>query len=252
MPVSTEEIQITTAKGAKMGAYVARPGTPGRLPAVIVFMEIFGVNDHIRDVTRRVAAEGYVAIAPDFFYRTAPGIQLGYDEQGMNTGIGNLMKLQADEMIADAKDTLAYLRSQPDVEGEKIGAMGFCIGGHMTYLVACETDIVAAASYYGGGIAAPQGPGGAPSTLTRTSKIRGRIQCYFGGKDAMIPGDQVEAVRAALAKAGVDHSVDVYPDADHGFHCDQRASYHAASAKDAWSKTLALFEQRLKGKDGKR
>ena len=252
MAVKTEDIQIPTAKGAKMGAYLARPETPGRAPAVIVFMEIFGVNDHIRDVTRRVAAEGYVALAPDFFHRTAPGVQLGYDEQGMNTGIGNLMKLQADEMIADAKDAIAYLRSRPDVEGEKIGAMGFCIGGHMTYLVACETDIVAAASYYGGGIAAPQGPGGAPSTLSRTPKIRGRIQCYFGGKDAMIPLDQVAAVRKALESAGVDHSVEVYPEADHGFNCDQRASYHAPSAKDAWSKTLALFEQKLKGKGAKR
>ncbi len=252
MSISTEEVQITTSKGAKMGAYLARPGMPGRLPAVIVFMEIFGVNDHIRDVTRRVAAEGYVAIAPDFFHRTAPGIQLAYDEKGMETGIQNLMKLSADDMIADAKDTLAYLRGLPDVEGAKIGAMGFCIGGHMTYLVACETDIAAAAAYYGGGIAAPQGPGGAPSTLSRTAKIRGRIQCYFGAKDAMIALDQVDAVRSALTKAGVDHSVDVYPEADHGFHCDQRASYHAASAKDAWQKTLALFDQKLKGKGGKR
>ncbi len=247
MSLTTENVQITTSKGAKMGAYLARPSAPGRLPAVIVFMEIFGVNDHIRDVTRRVAAEGYVAIAPDYFFRTAPGLELGYDEKGMETGIGNLMKLSADEMISDAKDTIAYLRSRPDVEGAKIGAMGFCIGGHMTYLTACETDIVAAASYYGGGIAGPQGPGGAPSTLSRTPKIRGRIQCYFGGQDGMIPLDQVAAVREALAKAGVDHSVDVYPDADHGFHCDQRATYHAASAKDAWSKTLALFEQKLKG-----
>jgi carboxymethylenebutenolidase len=247
MSVQTEEIQITTKSGARMGAYLARPSSAGPAPAVIVFMEIFGVNDHIRDVTRRVAAEGYVAIAPDFFHRTAPGIQLGYDEQGMNTGIANLMKLSADEMIADAKDTIAHLRSRPDVQGQKIGAMGFCIGGHMTYLTACETDIVAAASYYGGGIAAPQGPGGAPSTLSRTPKIRGRIVCYFGGKDAMIPGDQVEAVRAALAKAGTDHAVHVYPEADHGFHCDQRGTYHAPSAKDAWTKTLALFAERLKG-----
>ncbi|MBK7947480.1 MAG: dienelactone hydrolase family protein [Deltaproteobacteria bacterium] len=248
MSIQTEELQITTQSGAKMGAYLAGPDSPGRKPAVLVFMEIFGVNDHIRDVTRRVAAEGYVAIAPDYFFRSAPGVQLGYDEQGMNTGIANLMKLEADEMISDARDTLAYLRGRSDVEGTKIGAMGFCIGGHMTYLVACETDIVAAASYYGGGIAAPQGPGGAVSTLSRTPKIKGRIQCYFGAKDAMIPLDQVDAVKKALAAAGVDHSVEVYGDADHGFHCDQRASYHAPSAKDAWSKTLAMFDRKLKGK----
>lgn len=248
MSVQTENIQITTSKGEKMGAYLARPDGPGKKPAVLVFMEIFGVNDHIRDVTRRVAAEGYVALAPDYFHRTAPGLELGYDEQGMNTGIGNLMKLKADEMISDAKDAIAYLRSRPDVEGHKIGAMGFCIGGHMTYLIACETDVVAAASYYGGGIAAPEGPGGAPSTLSRTPGIKGRIQCYFGGKDSMIPLDQVDAVRQALARAGIDHAVEVYPEADHGFHCDQRGTYHAPSAQDAWAKTLAMFEKKLKGK----
>jgi carboxymethylenebutenolidase len=117
----------------------------------------------------------------------------------------------------------------------------------MTYLAACETELVAAACYYGGGIAAPQGPGGAESTVSRTAKISGRIHCYFGAQDSMIPMDQVEAIRKALADAGTDHEVRVYPDADHGFHCDQRASYHEASAKEAWSRTLELFDSKLRG-----
>jgi len=246
MSVTTEDIQITTSAGETMGAYLARPEGDAVLPAVIVYMEIFGVNDHIRDVTRRVAAEGYVALAPDFFHRTGPGIQLGYDDAGMEQGIGHLMQLQADQMIADAQDSISYLRSRSDVVADRIGAMGFCIGGHMTYLTACETDIQAAASYYGGGIAAPEGPGGAQATVSRTPKIRGRIECYFGAQDGMIPMDQVATIRKALTDAGVDHGVQVYDDADHGFHCDQRASYHAASAADAWKRTLTLFEKTLK------
>jgi carboxymethylenebutenolidase len=245
MSVETEEIQITTAKGETMAAYVARPAGDGPHPAVIVYMEIFGVNDHIRDVTRRVAEEGYVAIAPDYFHRTAPGIQLDYNEAGFAEGMKQLGPLVADQMISDARDTIAYLRTRKDVIGDRIGAMGFCIGGHMTYLTACETDIVAAASFYGGGIAAPQGPGGGASTLSRTSKISGRMHCYFGGKDLLIPSDQVEAIRGALESAGVAHEIHVYDEADHGFHCDQRDTFHEASSKDAWRRTFDLFGSTL-------
>jgi carboxymethylenebutenolidase len=246
MSGATEEIQITTSGGESMGAYLALPEGGGAAPAVIVWMEIFGVNGHIRDVTRRFAAEGYIAIAPDFFHRTGPGIQLDYDEAGFAEGFKHLGALQADQMIADARDVVAYLRGRDDVQGDKIGVTGFCIGGHMTYLTACETDVAAAASYYGGGIAAPEGPGGAEPTLGRTSKIRGRINCYFGGKDTLIPADQVEAVKQALAGAGVDHEVHVYAEADHGFNCDQRGTYDEASAADAWEKTKALFASTLR------
>jgi carboxymethylenebutenolidase len=247
MSVQTEEVQITTTGGETMGGYLARPAGDAKRPAVLVFMEVFGVNDHIRDVTRRIAGEGYVAFAPDYFHRTGPGIQLAYDDAGMQEGMGHLMKLEADQMISDARDAIAYLRSRSDVVGDRIGAIGFCIGGHMTYLTACETDIQAAASYYGGGIAAPQGPGGAESTLSRTPRISGRIECYFGGQDQMIPTDQVDAIRAALSSAGTDHHVEVYEDADHGFNCDQRATYHEASAAAAWKRTLDLFSETLGG-----
>ena len=243
--IRTERVEIAVG-GRNMGAYVARPDDGQPRPGVIVFMEIFGVNSHIRDVTERVAREGYVAIAPDYFHRTGPGIELAYDDAGMAEGMQYLGQLVADEMIADARATIDYLRGRSDVT-DKIGCMGFCIGGHMTYLTACETDVAAAASYYGGGIAAAEGPGGAASTVSRTGGIRGAIHCYFGGQDAMIPMDQVDAIRNALAEAGTRHEVHVYDAADHGFHCDQRASYHEASAKDAWSRTLALFDAELRG-----
>ncbi len=243
----TEEIQITTSNGETMGGYLALPSGDGPHPAVIVYMEIFGVNDHIRDVTRRVADEGYVALAPDYFHRTGAGMQLAYDDAGMAEGMKQLGQLKADQMLADAKDAIAYLRSRSDVVGDRIGAMGFCIGGHMTYLTACETDIVAAASYYGGAIAAEQGPGGGPSTLSRTARITGRIHCYFGGKDALIPMHRVDAVRSALEAGGIEHEIHIYDEADHGFHCDQRATYHEASAKDAWRRTFELFKETLRG-----
>jgi carboxymethylenebutenolidase len=245
MEILTGRVTIPLEDGAKMGGYLARPAEGGPRPAVIVFMEIFGVNAHIRDVTERVAREGYVALAPDYFHRTGPGIELGYDQAGMAEGMKHLGKLRADSMIADAKAALAFLRGRKDVRGERIGAMGFCIGGHMTYLTACATDVAAAASFYGGGIAAAQGPGGGPSTVSRTGGMRGRILCLFGGKDAHIPQDQVRTIEQALKKAGVRHEVVVYPDADHGFFCDQRATYHRASAEDAWTRVKKLFREEL-------
>lgn len=246
-------IEITTERatipvdGGSMPAYLARPAAGGPQPAVIVWMEIFGINSHIRDVTERIAREGYVALAPNFFHRTAPDIEVGYDEAGMAAGLAELHELKADEMIADARAALAFLRARPDVRGERIGAMGFCIGGHMTYLTAAETDVAAAASFYGGGIAAPAGPGGGPSPIQRTAKIQGRILCLFGAKDALIPQPQVDAIRKALADAGTRSEVVVYDGADHGFFCDQRATYHAASAQDAWERVKRLFAEELRG-----
>jgi carboxymethylenebutenolidase len=245
MELSTERVSIPVDGGA-MKAYLARPARGGPHPAVIVWMEIFGVNAHIREVTERVAREGYVALAPNFFHRTAPDLELGYDEAGFAEGFRHLSQLHADSMIADARAALAWLRARPDVRGDRIGCMGFCIGGHMTYLTACETDVAAAVSFYGGGIAAPQGPGGAPSTIGRTARIRGRVLCLFGGRDSLIPAEQVDRIRAALREAGVRHDVIVYPEAEHGFFCDQRPSHHPASAKDAWAHVTRLFDETLR------
>jgi carboxymethylenebutenolidase len=243
MNLKKENITIKVGNDA-MPAYVVRPDNTDTLPAVIVWMEIFGVNSHIKDVTERIAAEGYVACAPNFFHRDAPKLDLGYNEADMNEGIAHMMKLTADNMIADQKATIAYLRGRSDVTG-KIGVTGFCIGGHMTYLTACENDIDAAASFYGGGIAAPQGPGGAEATISRTAKISCPILCLFGGLDAHIPSEQTSAIAAALQKEVRDGEVVIYDDADHGFFCDQRASYNANAADDAWKRVKDLFAKAL-------
>ena len=247
MEIQTERVEIPLDGGGSMGGYLARPAEGDEHPAILVFMEIFGINSHIRDITERIAGEGYVALAPDYFHRTAPGVELAYDDAGMAEGMKMLGALTADEMSSDASAALAFLRARADVRSDRIGATGFCIGGHMTYLTACATDIQAAASFYGGGIAAPRGPGGGASTVSRTPEMGGRIICFFGGQDAMIPQDQVDVIRDALEAASGSAEVIVYPDADHGFNCDQRATYHEASAKDAWKRTLGLFAEELQG-----
>ena len=246
MEISTERVEILLEGGGTAGGYLARPADSETRPGVVVFMEIFGINSHIRDVVDRVAREGYVVLAPDFFHRTGPGIEVGYDDDGFAQGMALLNQLESGEMVSDGRAAVAYLRARSDVSG-KIGAMGFCIGGHMTYLAACENDIAAAASFYGGGIAAPEGIGGGASTIGRTGGISGNILCLFGEKDAFIPPDHVEAIKAALKDAGTAHEVVVYPGADHGFFCDQRAAYQKAAAEDAWGRVKALFADKLQG-----
>jgi carboxymethylenebutenolidase len=246
MAITTDRIEIPLEGGGTMGGYLAVPDGGGPAPAVIVYMEIFGVNAHIRDVVDRVAAEGYVALAPDYFHRTAPGVELGYEEADFARGMESLGALQADQMISDAKATLAYLRGRDDVRGDKIGCMGFCIGGHMTYLTACETDVAAAASFYGGGIAAPEGPGGQASTIGRSGGIGGRILCLFGEKDGFIPLEQVDQIKRALADSGVRSETVVYEGADHGFFCDQRGTYQESAASDAWTRVKSLFAEELR------
>ncbi len=246
MEITSERVEISLEGGGAMPGYLVRPSEGRRHPAVVVFMEIFGINSHIRDVSERVAKEGYVALAPDYFHRTGPGVEYGYDDEGMAKGMELMSALDSDEMVSDARAALEYLRDRSFVDGEKIGCMGFCIGGHMTYLTACETDVKAAASFYGGGVAAPQGPGGKPSTIGRTGKIKGKILCLFGEQDGFIPSEQVDAVQAALKKAGTNYEVVIYPGADHGFFCDQRESFQKKAAEDAWQRVKSLFASELR------
>jgi carboxymethylenebutenolidase len=244
MQVVHERVKVPVGS-LSMPAYVARPTEPGTYPSVIVFQEIFGVNHHIRSVADRVAAEGYVALAPEVFYRTAPGLELKYDADGLGRGIELMGKVTATEAMADVAGALAYLKGRPEVGGRGTGAMGFCFGGHLTYLSACEHPIAAAASFYGGGIAVGSPGNDGPATVARTSKIKGHVLCLFGENDGYIPKEQVAAIKEALAAATVRHEVVVYPRVGHGFFCDERADYDATSATDAWRRVTALFKSTL-------
>lgn len=245
MQITSERISIDVA-GAEMGAYVAKPQGDGRWPGVVLFMEIFGINEHIRSVADRVAAEGYVVLAPDLFHRTDPGIELGYDEKGLTAGIGLMSQVKASEALADVAAALETLEARGDVAGKGIGAMGFCFGGHVAYLTACEFPVVAAtASFYGGGVAqSAPGNEGKP-TVERSDQIKGRILCLFGENDGYIPAADVDKIRSTLERAGVRHEVVVYPGVGHGFFCDARPDYDRTSADDAWSKVKALFAEEL-------
>lgn len=243
MEIKTGWVQIDVG-GSKMRAWLAQPAKEGSYPAVLVIQEIFGVNSHIRDVAERVAKEGYVALAPEMFHRTAPGMELGYEQQDFGKGLAEMAKAKTSDIVTDLTAAKNYLANLPASKGKKVGCMGFCFGGHVTYIAACDLGVDAAASFYGGGIAVGAPGGGAP-TVERSSKIRGKILCLFGGKDAYIPADQVKKIEDALKAAKISHEVVIYPTADHGFFCDQRGTYQAEAAKDAWEKVKKLFREQL-------
>ena len=244
MQVTHERVKVPVGS-LTMPAYLARPTAPGTYPAVLVFMEIFGVNHHIRSVADRVAAEGYVALAPDVFHRTAPGIELKYDAAGLERGIELMSQVKASEAIADVAGGARL--SEGTARGRRPR-------GRRHGLLLRRPPHVSRglrASPRGGGELLRRRHRGrragrrVPPTIDRTPKINGRMLCLFGERDGYIPLAQVAAIKEALAAAHVDHEVVVYPGVGHGFFCDERADYDATSAEDAWHRVTGLFRRTL-------
>lgn len=241
MQIQTDTVTIVNGD-VRIDAYVAQPLDQGVWPGIIVLQEVFGVNAHIRSVTERIAQLGYVAIAPALYQRQAPGFEVGYTPADLDQGRIYKNQTTAVDLLSDIQATLAYLKQKTDVKGA-FGAIGFCFGGHVAYLAATLPDIQATASFYGAGIATMTPGGGAP-TLTLTPQIQGAVYAFFGTQDALIPSTDVEAIQAALSTHHVQHQIFTYP-ADHGFFCDQRASYQPEAAQQAWQQVQQLFQQYL-------
>lgn len=220
-------------------AYLAQPAEGGSYPAVIVFQEIFGVNAHIQDVTERIAREGYVAIAPNIFQRTAPGLNLSYTDEDMAKGRHHKDQTTADQLLSDLQAVIAYLKTLPTVQIDRLGTIGFCFGGHVAYLAATQPQIKATASFYGAGIAVGTPGEGAP-TITRTREIQGTLYAFFGNQDPLIPNEEVDQIEAELQAQGIQHKLFRY-EATHGFFCDRRGTYNPEAAADAWEHVKALF-----------
>jgi carboxymethylenebutenolidase len=234
MEISSETVSVATADG-KMQGFLARPKAAGKHPAVIVVMEAFGLNNHIKDVAKRIAGEGYVALAPDMYYREKDAV-VGYDQ--LPEAIRLMMGLKDDSIVKDIGSVIQYLSSQEFVRADRIGITGFCMGGRISFLSAStRPEIKAAAPFYGGGI------GG---LLDRAKDIQCPMLLFFGDKDAFIPNDEVEKIKSTLAKLGKQAEVKVYAGADHGFFCNERPSYNAEAATDAWQRLLKFFGQHLK------
>lgn len=239
--IRTENVVVGNGD-LQIAAYLAAPVGEGPFPSVVVLQEIFGVNVHIRDVTERIAKEGYVAIAPALFQRQAPGFETGYNPEDIEIGRNYAMQTTSEQLLGDIQATIDYLKTLHYAK-PVFGCIGFCFGGHVAYLAATLPDIKATASFYGAGVATRTFGGGEP-TVTRTADIKGTLYALFGTEDQSIPLEQVDQIEAELKKHQVPHRIFRYQ-AEHGFFCDRRASYNETAASDAWKQVKELFEQQL-------
>ena len=220
-----ELVELTASDGHTFSAYKAEPsGTPKG--GVVVIQEIFGVNDHIKEVCDGYAQAGYVALAPALFDRVERGIELGYEGDDMTQGVKIAMgTLEMPNTMSDVQAAIDYL-----AKDGKVGVVGYCFGGLLTWLSAAGANNIACASgYYGGGIA---------QSIEKAPRVPTIL--HFGELDAHIPMADVKSIDEAYPE------VTVYTyDADHGFNCDHRASYHESASTLARQRTLGFFEHHL-------
>jgi carboxymethylenebutenolidase len=235
--IATQKITLQVADGTTMNAYVARPEDQGKFPGMLVLQEAFGVNAHIRDVTERIAREGYVAIAPELFHRTGPGFEGRYDV--FPSAMSHLQALTEAGQSADIRAAYDWLRSNSQVSPDRIASIGFCMGGRASFLACATVPLQASISFYGGGIA--QG------LLPRAGDLHAPILLFWGGLDKHILPEHRRAVEDALSKAGKAYVNVTVSYADHGFFCDARGSYNAVAAGLAWKLALQFLDTYVKG-----
>ncbi|MDP3852334.1 dienelactone hydrolase family protein [Phenylobacterium sp.] len=238
----TEMVQVETPDRA-IPAFVARPAARGRFPVVVVIPEVFGLHEYIRDICRRLAKLGYVAISPDLFIRQGDPSTVT-DFAAVRKIVGEVSEAQ---VMSDVASALTFVKAQKYADPAKIAITGFCWGGAIVWLASARfKDIKAGAAWYGR-LSAPK-PGeflGEPNRtwpLQVVGRLGPPVIGLYAGKDGGIPVSDVEAMRAALTAAGRTSSqIVLYPDSQHGFHADYRASYDATAATDAWNRMLTHF-----------
>lgn len=225
-----EGVLIPNGTAKPLPAYVARPKGRGRHPAIVVVNEIFGIHDYIKDICRRLAKLNYVAIAPDFFYRSGVDLPALTDIDKIRPIVGQASEAQVD---GDVRATTAWLKARGFARPGAIGITGFCWGGAVVWRSAMvDPDIRAGVAWYGQ----------LKSVIPRAGELKAPVLGLYGALDKGIPATDVEAMRAALTAAGKTGSaIRIYPDAGHGFHADYRDSYNEADAKDGWARLLAFF-----------
>ncbi|NYE25172.1 dienelactone hydrolase family protein [Pigmentiphaga litoralis] len=226
-------IDLSDASGATFRAYLAVPAS-GSGPGVVLCQEIFGINESMREVADYYAEEGYVVLAPDLFWRIEPGIELGYDEASWQRAFELYKAFEVDLGMKDIATTVAALRDLPECTG-KVGALGFCLGGTLSYLAATRCGVDAAISYYGVGIDAYLGEANAIACPT---------VLHVAGKDAFCPPDAQERIRAAFADSERVRVYD-YADVDHAFARTGGDHYDKASALMAHQRSIELLREAI-------
>ena len=231
MPASGEMVTYPTGMdGSTAPGYLAKPEGDGPFPGVIVIQEWWGLEEHIKDIARRFAAEGFVALAPDLYH--------GHVATEPDDARKHAMSLQLDAAMKDIQGAIDYLKSLLEVEPKKVGVIGFCMGGRLALHAAVRSqDVGAVAPFYAGGM---------EGMFQDIDKIDAPMFAAFGAEDASIPLDRVERFRQLLQEHGKQAEVTVYDGAPHSFFNDTRPSYREEVSRDAWQKVLTLFRSALR------
>lgn len=236
--VETELSRVSVpAVDGVMPAVLCRPRQGGSHAGVLVLMEAFGLTPHIEDVTMRIAREGYVAMAPDLYYRDLPNNKFGYDQ--VNEGVMMMLRLDTSKVVDDIRTALRFLKSTGGVQPGKIGVTGFCMGGGFTFLTACElsAEIAAVAPFYG----MVQ-----DEWIQAVQRISVPVYLFFGGADPFISPARVEEIEGRFRELRKDYRIKTYPGADHGFFCHERPSYNGPAAEDAWIELTRFLARHLR------
>ncbi len=227
-----EYVELNVSDGTKMGAYTARPNDDGRHPGLLVLQEAFGVNGHIRNVSDRFAAEGYAVIAPELFHRTAPPrFEASYTD--FDAVMPHLQAVTPERAELDLRAAYEWLQANSSVDGARIASVGFCMGGRVSFIANSILPLTAAVSFYGGGIA--------PALLDRAGRQHAPLLLFWGGLDKHITPEMRRQVTEALTAQKKSFVNVEFSAADHGFFCDERASYEPRAARQAWALTLEFL-----------
>lgn len=229
------DISIPAGDGGSFSAYVAKPAGAGPAPGLVVIQEIFGVNKVMRDLCDGFAAQGWLAVCPDLFWRQEPGVQItDKTQEEWNRAFALMNGMDQDKAVDDLKATLAWLRQSPDCTG-KAGSVGYCLGGRLAYMMAARSDSDANVSYYGVGL---DGLTGEAASITKP------LLMHIAEKDQFVPAEAREKVLAAV-KGNPNVTSHVYPGVDHAFARAGGAHFDAQAADLANGRTAAFFKQHL-------
>jgi carboxymethylenebutenolidase len=231
------EVKVPTGDG-EIPAYRAQPAAGGPFPVALVVQEVFGVHEHIRDVCRRLAKRGYLAIAPELYARQGDPSKIA-DVQRLVAEI--VAKVPDAQVMADLDATVAFAEKSGHADAARLAITGFCWGGRIVWLYSAHSPNLKAGVAWYGRLASPSDPLHPKQPIDVASALHAPVLGLYGGADAGIPMADVERVRAALAAAGGRSEIFVYADAPHGFHADYRPSYREVEAKDGWERMLAWF-----------
>ena len=235
-------MQYPSRDGAQIDAYMSRPAAQGRYPGVVVVMEAMGLLDHIKDVARRFAAEGYIAVAPNLYTREGSPDPDNLDE------VRKLLFAAPDSQpVADLEGAADYIRSQPDCTG-KVGAIGFCTGGRYTLVLACKSNVLEAAIDSAGGyiVEETQTAARPVSPIDMIPTLSCPLLALFGEEDSNPPPAHAARLKDELEKHGKAYEIRMYPNTGHAFFADYRPSYRPAAAQDMWHRVVVFYEKHLK------